>query len=208
MKKIILIGLLSTSFAWANQQSGVDRSDLQTLIAQCKAYENNPQIKAFKSEITCSGSVTAWELDEVQQISLANSYSVSNEVEMKGNRYNLPSYRGSFVAASDAAECNQYKEMRYAINPVTVVVSSCAALEELANEGRDAYCFKELQSAPKAKAGVATGRILNTCDGKAKASVGQSKSDDSVSQSKGDSVSQSKKDSVSQSKPARKSWWR
>lgn len=164
---IAMLVFASQSFAGGDDNRDPRRSmNMDDLIRLCNNLEANPQLKKFSSEITCTGHKTDWvDADPSNTISLRNEFVVSSKVSMKGNRYNIPSETAVFELPSSIMVCTKKKEVRYQLRPVTVKITSCAALRELHTEGRENFCARHLEKASTAKLqGEDTGRTASSCD--------------------------------------------
>lgn len=167
-KSIVALLALTVScsaFAGANQQAeGKYDRNLVDIIDACKRLEQNPQIKEFSSEIVCRGHKTYWIEAEPNQQPMKTEFLVRAEVVMKGDRYRVDEYAENMDSEDGIAQCNAYEEVRADYAPVTIRLTSCAELEELANEGRGNFCARHLENGTLlTNSEQTTGRTYNTC---------------------------------------------
>ncbi len=155
MKKILLLMLLNFSVFALD-------ADLDALIKKCKDFENNPQIKPFKTNIFCRGKRTFWELKGPDAFQLETTATVSNRAEMKDNQYTLAEKEYQIPSEPSWLSCRVYREMMVVIPSVVTVVEKCSILEEMAKIGRDKFCQKVLE-AETGEPPVPTGKTFTTC---------------------------------------------
>lgn len=149
------------SFVWSVSLLAGD-PDLDNLIKKCKEFENNPQIKPFKTNIFCKGKRTFWELKGPDAFLLATTATVSNRAEMKDNQYVLAEKEYPISSEPSWLSCRIYREMLVVIPSVVTVVEKCSVLEEMAKIGRDEFCKKVLEN-EVGEPPVPTGKTYTTC---------------------------------------------
>ena len=162
---------LTMTFVWSGAAFGNDNDcqdgncdpELERLIRTCRNLAGDGQTKPFSTKVFCNGTRTFWKLADSGTFEMRTSAAVYNSADMKDGRYELR--EKGYRVGSDPTDgvCSTYQEMELVIPSIATVLNTCDELQDMADEGRDAFCERVLDGLGDEDDAEPTGRTHSNC---------------------------------------------